>query len=67
MPEAQPQTQPMAQAAPMMPVPPSQDFGMQMPPMQPEPMPDLDFPEEPFPLDEEDTQKKKGLFGMFKR
>ncbi|MEK6946680.1 MAG: hypothetical protein AABX32_03670 [Nanoarchaeota archaeon] len=46
--------------------PPSTDFGMQLPPMQPAPMPDLDFPDEPFPLDD-DTQKKKGLFGMFKK
>ena len=37
----------------------------QMPPMEPSPMPDLDFPEEPFPLDEE--HKKKSLFGMFKK
>lgn len=41
------------------------DAGMQMPPMQPEPMPDLDFPEEPFPLEEE--SKKKGLFRMFNK
>lgn len=41
------------------------DFGMQMPPMQPTPLPDMDFPEEPFSLDEE--PKKKGLFGMFKK
>ena len=46
--------------------PPSTDFGMQLPPMQPAPMPDLDFPDEPFPLDD-DTQKKTGLFGMFKK
>ncbi|HLC62263.1 MAG TPA: hypothetical protein VJI52_04570 [Candidatus Nanoarchaeia archaeon] len=46
--------------------PPSTDFGMQLPPMQPAPMPDLDFPDEPFPLDD-DTQKKKGIFGMFKK
>ena len=46
----------------------SSDFGMQMPPMQPEPspeLPDLDFPEEHFGLEEE--PKKKGLFGMFKK
>lgn len=56
-------------APPMSPTnlaPPSADFGMQLPPMQPAAMPDLDFPDEPFPLDD-DTQKKKGLFGMFKR
>ena len=41
------------------------DFGMQMPPMEPTPSPDLDFPEEPFPLGEE--PKRKGLFGMFKK
>ena len=56
-------------APPMSPTnlaPPSTDFGMQLPPMQPAPMPDLDFPDEPFPLDD-DNQKKKGLFGMFKK
>ncbi len=40
------------------------DAGMQMPPMEPAPSPDLDFPEEPFELGE---PKKKGLFGMFKK
>lgn len=40
------------------------DFGMQLPPMEPAPPPDLDFPEEPFGLEE---PKKKGLFGMFKK
>ena len=45
-------------------MPPPQ-FGMEMPPMQPEPMPDFDFPEEPFPL--EDKPKKKGIFGIFKK
>ena len=46
---------------------PQNDFGMRLPPMQPTPGPDLDFPEEPFPLDEDNAQKKKGLFGMFKK
>lgn len=41
------------------------DFGMQMPPMQPEPSPNLDLPEEPFTLEEE--PRKKSLFGMFKK
>ena len=41
-----------------------QDFGL--PPMEPVPMPDLDFPEEPFPPAEESTKKR--LFGgMFKK
>ncbi len=56
-------------APPMSPTnlaPPNTDFGMQLPPLQPAPMPDLDFPDEPFPLDD-DNQKKKGLFGMFKK
>ena len=47
--------------------PPTNDFGMQLPPMQPTPGPDLDFPDDPFSLDETDAQKKKGLFGMFKK
>ena len=68
---APPMPPPMSQqiSPPMSPVnltPPTNDFGMQLPPMQPT-APDLDFPEEPFPLDEDDTQKKKGLFGMFKK
>ena len=46
---------------------PTPDFGMQMPPMEPSPMPNFDFPEEPFPLNDEQAQKKKGLFGMFKK
>jgi len=41
------------------------DFGIEMPPMEPAPMPDLDFPEEPLLSEEE--PKKKGLFGMFKK
>ena len=44
---------------------PPPDSGMQMPPMEPTPSPELDFPDEPFSLDEE--PKKKGLFGMFKK
>ena len=69
-PEPVRRTQPMPMASPSMASPsmsaptPFPDFGMQMPPMQPEPMPDLDM-EEPFGLDEE--PKKKGLFGMFKK
>ncbi|MBI2651988.1 hypothetical protein HYX00_00860 [Candidatus Woesearchaeota archaeon] len=43
---------------------PPPDFGMQMPPMEPTPSPDLDFPD--FNLEEEEP-KKKGLFGMFKK
>ena len=46
---------------------PSPDFGMQMPPMEPTPMPDFDFPEDQFPLNDEQAQKKKGMFGMFKK
>jgi len=49
---------PMAQSMP----PP--DFGMQLPPMQPTPSPDLDFPEG---LGFEEEPKKKGLFSMFKK
>ena len=62
---APPQMSPM-QLTPPMPAfgnLPATDFGM--PPMEPTPSPDLDFPEEPFPL--EDEPKKKGLFGMFKK
>ncbi len=39
-------------------------FETGMPPMQPEPLPDLEL-EDPFKLDDE--PKKKGLFGMFKK
>jgi hypothetical protein len=35
-------------------------------PESPDPIDDLDFPDEPFPL-EEDKPKKKSLFGMFKK
>ena len=76
--EWQPRPEPAQRAQPMMAPPqmatPSMtpnmpsDFGMQMPPMQPEPspeLPDLDFPEESLGLEEE--PKKKGLFGMFKK
>lgn len=67
-----PMPPPMAQpiSPPMSPAnltPPMNDFGAQLPPMQPAPSPDLDFPDEPFPFDEDDNQKKKGLFGMFKK
>ena len=57
--------QPMPNFAPpnlTPPIPPP-DFGM--PSLEPVPEPDLDFPEEPFPLEEE--PKKKGIFGMFKK
>lgn len=79
--EWQPRPEPVQRTQPMMPQMPSPsmaepmgnpmpplDFGMQMPPMQPTPppeMPDLDFPEESFGLEEE--PKKKGIFGMFKK
>ena len=71
-PQWQPRPEPVQRTQPVMapPMPqqmqamPPPDFGM-MPPMEPAPPPDLDFPEEPFSLDEE--PKKKGLFGMFKK
>ncbi len=54
---------PMPQTSmPSMP-PGNSDFGMELPPMGPEPSADLDFPD--LNLDEE--PKKKGLFGMFKK
>jgi len=68
MQRTQPMMAPPQMSSPSMPSPMPSDFEMQMPPMQPEPspeMPDLDFPEEPFGLEEE--PKKKGLFGMFKK
>lgn len=43
---------------------PLDEFASQLPPMEPAPMPDLDLPEEPFPMEE---PKKKGLFGVFKK
>lgn len=67
----QPVMQPAAMGLPpleptsLTPQMPPPDFGSQMPPMEPAPMPELDFPEEPFPFEEE--PKKKGLFGMFKK
>ena len=57
--------QPMPNFAPpnlTPPIPPP-DFGM--PSLEPSPEPDLDFPEEPLPFEEE--PKKKGIFGMFKK
>lgn len=75
-PELMPRQQPMMPPQPIAPpqqmsqppmpspFPPPPDFGMQMPPMEPTPMPDLEMPE-PFELDEE--PKKKGIFGMFKK
>ena len=70
-----PQSQPMPQMNAPLPAPPmpgqnfgpTPDFGMQMPPMEPTPMPDFGFPEEPFSLNDEQAQKKKGLFGIFKK
>ena len=64
-PQMPPQMQPQMpqQMPPQVPQQMGGDFGMQMPPMEPTP-PDLDFPEEPFGLDE---PKKKGIFGMFKK
>ena len=63
-PMAAPQMSPM-QLTPQMPAlgnPSAPDFGM--PPMEPAPSPDLDFPD--LDLGEEEP-KKKGLFGMFKK
>ena len=48
----------MPRTQPVMPPP-------EMPPMQPTPLPDFDFPEEPPLLDGE--SKKKGIFGLFKK
>ncbi|MBI2650608.1 hypothetical protein HYX04_04805 [Candidatus Woesearchaeota archaeon] len=63
--QRQPMMAPPQMATPSIPQPmPPPDFGT-MPPMEPEPTPDLNFPEEPFLLDQE--PKKKGLFGMFKK
>ena len=66
-PEWQPRPEPVQRTQPIFATPlmPPPDFFGMMPPMQPEPSPDLDFPEEPFPLEEE--PRKKGLFGMFKK
>lgn len=64
MPRAQQQMMPPIMP-PIMPPMPTPDFGAEMPPMGPVPSPDFDFPEDPFPL--EDEPKKKGLFGMFKK
>lgn len=54
------------------PPPPMPEYSMpsigeefSMPPMEPEPMPNLDFPDEVPSLEE--GAKKKGLFGMFKK
>ena len=64
-----PRPQPMMPPPTMMPPAPSldieSDLGLELPPMEPAPMPDFDFPEEsPKPKEE---PKKKGLFGMFKK
>ena len=57
--------------APIMPPMPSMPSmpELTMPPMEPEPMPEFDFPEEPpMPNDHmKEEPKKKGLFGMFKK
>lgn len=64
-PEPVQRTQPiMPQMPPPMASPMATDFGA-MPPMQPAPLPDLDFPDLDMDLGEE--PKKKGLFGMFKK
>lgn len=64
-PEPVQRTQPiMPQMPPPMASPMAPDFGA-MPPMQPAPMPDLDFPDLDMDLGEE--PKKKGIFGMFKK
>ncbi len=66
---APPMMPPMQHMAPASAAATPSDFelGMQMPPMEPEPVPDLelDFGKDLAPLDEE--PKKKGLFGMFKK
>lgn len=68
-PEFNPAPQPAPRAMPAMPPVSSPSFAQQnfgLPPMEPAPMPDLDFPEEPFPAAQE--TKKKSLFsGMFKK
>ena len=56
---------PPQMTAPYMPPISPPDTGMQMPPMEPTPLPELDLPGEPFEFEEE--PKKKGLFGMFKK
>lgn len=58
--------QPMPPPMPNIPPPPSNDFDSSLPPMQPAPMPDFDFPEEPN-LEELAEPKKKGILGMFKK
>ena len=74
----QPKPEPVQRAQPIMAPPigpgpvtfapssfPTPEFEIGMPPMQPSPSPDFDFPEEtPNP---EEAPKKKGLFGMFKK
>ena len=78
MPRQQPQWQPqpqmprpmMAPPIPNTPIAQPQMPELTMPPMEPEPMPNFDFPEEPpSPLEEQlkGEPKKKGLFGMFKK
>lgn len=65
--EPKPAAPPLPLMAPPMPPSFGSELGMQMPPLEPSTMPDLDFPEEQFPLADEPEQKKKGLFGMFKK
>ena len=61
-------SQPSMDTPPMrnVPPPPGNDFGANLPPMQPAPMPDFDFPEDP-DLEDLAEPKKKGLLGMFKK
>ena len=63
----QPPMNPIGMTRPIAPPPiaPSMhDFGSEMPPMQPEPSLDLDFPDDPFASE---SPKKKGIFGLFKK
>ena len=68
-PEFRTAQQPAPRAMPAMPPVSSPSFAQPdfgLPPMEPAPMPDLDFPEEPFSA--ADEPKKKSLFGgMFKK
>ena len=61
-----PRPQPMPQSAPQQPpMPPPMNFGTMLPPLEPTPALDFDFPEEGETQSEE--PKKKSLFGMFKK
>lgn len=61
-----PEWKPKPEIKPMPAQPMSFSPELGMPPMQPTPAPDLDFPEDPFDLGEAEP-KKKSLFGMFKK